>query len=252
MSRLIHANIVRMIQSKIFWTAEFFLIGYSILVYIGGHDSFTGERAGSAGPIYFFNEMLFIGAVIAIFAVVFVGVEYSDGTIRNKIAVGHARKDIYLSNFIACYAAGILQFITYCVVSAVIVFLFTDGAVLMQMNQLPWRIVYSLFIILVYSAAFSMLAMLDTNGKRAMAVGVLSVLILYILMTQIYGDLQRQIGYVKRAVYEWIDIFLPIDQAMYVIDPEASYTVKMPICFLAETVLFMSAGMYFFRKKDIK
>ena len=151
-----------------------------------------------------------------------------------------------------CYVAGIFQFITYCAVSIIMILLFTDGAALLQMNQLTWRIVYSLFIILVYCAAFSMLAMLDTNGKRTMAVGVLSVLVLYILMTQIYGDLQRQIGDVKRAVYEWIDIFLPIDQAMYVIDPEASYTVKMPICFLVETVLFMSAGMYWFRKKDIK
>lgn len=278
MSKLIHANMVRMIKSKIFWAAEIFLVGYSIFVYTMAHDSLShSDSAGTAWLVYFFNDMLFIGAVIAVFTVVFIGVEYSDGTIRNKLVVGHTRKDIYFSNFIVCYAAGILQFVTYCAVSAAMGFLFTGSETLIQMNQMPWRIVYSLFIILVYSAAFSMLAMLDTNKTRAMVIGLFAVLALYILMTQIYGDLQqpeqtdrvvssetgelqieenfpnrKYVGGTKRIVYEWIDTFLPIDQAMYVIDHRATFSVKMPICFLVESMLFISIGMYVFREKDIK
>ena len=76
MSKLIHANMVRMIKSKIFWAAEIFLIGYSILVYTMAHDSLShSDSAGFAWLVYFFNDMLFIGAVIAVFTVVFIGVE---------------------------------------------------------------------------------------------------------------------------------------------------------------------------------
>lgn len=43
----------------------------------------------------------------------FKGSEYSDGTMRNKIVVGHKRCNVYLSNLIVCTTAGILLCIAY-------------------------------------------------------------------------------------------------------------------------------------------
>lgn len=45
----------------------------------------------------FFAYSFFIGILSAIFCSLFTGTEYSDGTIRNKIVVGHSRISIYLS-----------------------------------------------------------------------------------------------------------------------------------------------------------
>ena len=150
MSKLIYANLVRMIRSKIFWVSEIFLTGYSIFVYAMGMINVRNNSLmiNRGWTIYFFNEMLFIHVVMAIFIPFFIGVEYSDGTIRNKIAVGHTRMDIYLANVIVCYAAGILQFITYSVVSILSALFFIGPFSLTSMGQIPWRIGSSLFIIL--------------------------------------------------------------------------------------------------------
>ena len=62
--------------------------------------------------------MIFLGGLYLIFAAavfigVFVGTEYSDGTLRNKLIIGHSRSSIYISNLIVCTTAGIIMHLTY-------------------------------------------------------------------------------------------------------------------------------------------
>ncbi len=278
MSRLIYANLVRMIKSRIFWVSEIFLAGYSVLVYGMAAVNIRNDGMNNfTGTVYFFNEMLFIHVIMAVFIPFFIGVEYSDGTIRNKIAVGHKRADIYLANVIVCYAAGLLQFVTYSVVSLLSALFFVGPSALASMEGIPRRIVYSLVIILVYAAVYSLIAMLDSNKTRAVVVELLTALVFVILITQIYKDLQepeltsrvvlsesgemeieenvpnsKYLYGTKRTVYEWLDACLPEDQSMYVIDPDAEFPLRPPLCMLGESVVMIAAGVYLFQRKDIK
>ena len=52
-----------------------------------------------------------IGFPIAIFTSFFVGTEYSDGTMRNKILVGNSRFSIYLSHFITTSVASLAMLV---------------------------------------------------------------------------------------------------------------------------------------------
>ncbi|MCM1251992.1 MAG: ABC transporter permease [Clostridium sp.] len=279
MSKLLYANWIRAIKSRIFWISEIFLIGYSIFIYAMGYVNIRNGIVplSSGWTLYFFNEMLFISALTAVFVPFFIGVEYGDGTIRNKFAVGHTRNAVYLSNFMICCIIGMIQFATYSVTSVFAGWLLIGRAALMGMTHLGWRFFYSLLVVLVYAAVFSMLAMLDSNRTRTAVVGLLLVLVYVMLMSQIYADLQqpertsrvvmtqtgemeleedipnsKYVGGTKRVVYEWIDAFLPADQAMYIIDPEASFSMKAPLCLLGEALLAVGVGMYVFRKKEIK
>lgn len=277
MSRLIYANIVRMIKSKIFWVSEIFLTGYSIFVYAMAAVNVKNGMENTGWTVYFFNEMLFIHVVMAIFIPFFIGVEYSDGTIRNKIAVGHKRTDIYLANVIVCYAAGIWQFFTYSAVSALSSLVLIGSGALTSMNRISWRIGCSFFIILAYTAVFSLIAMLDSNKTRAVVTELVLALVFVVLTTQIYGDLQepertnrvvmsetgemvleedipnsKYVSGIKRVVYEWIDACLPEDQSMYVIDPNMDFSVKAPLCLFGESMILIAAGVYLFQRKDIK
>ncbi|MBD5453264.1 MAG: ABC transporter permease subunit [Lachnospiraceae bacterium] len=279
MSKLLYANWAKVIRSKVFWIAEIFLIGYSIFVYFMG---FINQRhmiiiPDSGWTLYFFNEMLFIHAITAIFTVFFIGVEYSDGAIRNKFVIGHTRKSVYLSNFIMCCIVGLIQFATYSITSVLSGWMLIGSNTFMGMQQLLWRFFYSILIIMAYSALFSMIAMLDSNKTRAVVVGLVLVFVYVMLMTQIWSDLaepertsravltetgeleieedipnSKYVSGTKRVVYEWIDAFLPMDQAMYVIDPDASFSMKAPLCLLGETILFVGVGMYVFQRKDLK
>lgn len=278
MSRLIYANMVRMIKSKIFWISEIFLTGYSIFAYAMAAVNIRNLGMATDGwTVYFFNEMLFIHVVMAVLIPFFIGVEYSDGTVRNKISVGHKRTDIYLANVIVCYAAGAVQFFTYSAVSALSALFFVGKPALTSMGQIPWRVGCSLIVILVYTALYSLVAMLDSNKTRAVVVELLIAFIFVILVSQIYKDLQEQertdrvvlsetgemeieknipnskyVSGTKRVVYEWIDACLPEDQAMYVIDPDAAFSARAPLCMLGESVVLIMAGAYFFQRKDIK
>lgn len=278
MNRLIYANMVRMIKSKVFWISEIFLTGYSIFAYAMAAVNVRNLGMATGGwTVYFFNEMLFIHVVMAVLIPFFIGVEYSDGTVRNKISVGHKRTDIYLANVIVCYAAGAVQFFTYSAVSALSALFFVGKPALTSMGQIPWRVGCSLIMILVYTALYSLVAMLDSNKTRAVVVELLIAFIFVILVSQIYKDLQEQertdrvvlsetgemeieknipnskyVSGTKRVIYEWIDACLPEDQAMYVIDPDAAFSARAPLCMLGESVVLIMAGAYFFQRKDIK
>ncbi len=52
-----------------------------------------------------------IGFPIAIFTSFFIGTEYSDGTMRNKILVGNSRFSIYLSHFITTSVAALAMLV---------------------------------------------------------------------------------------------------------------------------------------------
>lgn len=278
MSKLLYANLARLMKSRIFWLSEAFLAGYSIFIYaLGAINMKNGITINaSEWSLYFFNEMLFCHIVMVIFIPFFIGVEYSDGTMRNKIIVGHKRRDIYLANFMICYIVGVIQFTTHLVTSFIAGFLLIGSLAITGITDFSWRIGYSLAIIFVYAAVFSMIAMLDTNKTRVAVVEILIVLVFIMLVSQIWSDLAeperinrmvttdggtfvqedvpnpKYVDGTKRVVYEWLDCFLPADQAMNVIDPSASYSMKIPVCLLGEAVLIAGTGIYFFGKKDLK
>ena len=57
------------------------------------------QRKFPLDAIFFVYAML-IGLVLSVFLPLFFGSEYSDGTIRNKLAAGHPRLSVYLANLI--------------------------------------------------------------------------------------------------------------------------------------------------------
>lgn len=106
MSRLIISSLTRLFQRVIFWICFIGMFLYGVFMAFATTPenvlSFSFESC-------FFGFAPVMGLVSAIFISLFVGSEYSDGTMRNKVAVGHTRFSIYLSNFIACSIASIFS-----------------------------------------------------------------------------------------------------------------------------------------------
>lgn len=59
----------------------------------------------NADSVLFDSAMTMLFAA-AVFTAIFLGREHSDGTIRNKLIVGHGRSAVYLTNLIVCVAAN--------------------------------------------------------------------------------------------------------------------------------------------------
>lgn len=116
MRKLLYANFFRLWKSKIFWILEVLsvIIGsiFSILAIINTQS--MGENWYLRnGNYYFFCVLVYIGAIISIFSSFYIGTDYSDGTIRNKLSTGHSRMDVYIVNLIVTVVCGILFAVTH-------------------------------------------------------------------------------------------------------------------------------------------
>lgn len=110
MRKLLSANFSRLWKDKIFW------ICIIAMLLISGGNMLNGCRQAvimkQEGYIVELDKYYFMLAPVpglfhAVFVSLFLGTEYSDGSIRNKLIVGHTRTNIYLANMIVCFTAGL-------------------------------------------------------------------------------------------------------------------------------------------------
>ena len=111
MSKLLSVNFARLKQNKAFWISmviTFLFGGYAPFANYMQMQDMNFEYTLEMG---FFNYSVLAFILLSIFVSLFLGTEYSDGTIRNKIVVGHTRIHIYLSSFIqkSFYSFSILN-----------------------------------------------------------------------------------------------------------------------------------------------
>ena len=113
MRNLLSSDFARLWRSRLFWLMEAGVFAWGVFAYyllkINTRNGYPFNRGNS----YFFNEMTFIGITMACFSGFFIGTEYSDGTMRNKLMVGHSRIKVYLANLITILFTGFAQFAAY-------------------------------------------------------------------------------------------------------------------------------------------
>ena len=109
MNKLLTANFFRMFKNKLFWAGILFMAAVGIGFPLVNYNTMIKNDY----PLYldstFFMGAAFIGVVLSIFCSLFLGTEYSDGMIRNKMIAGQKRTVIYLANLFTCILAGILM-----------------------------------------------------------------------------------------------------------------------------------------------
>ena len=106
MRKLLSAGLIRLKKSRIFWLLACFMLAlglyYPIAIRIQA-DKYNSPATAIDSP--FFSHIMLMGVLTAVFISLFVGTEYSNGTIRNKLIIGHSRAAIYVSNLTVCACA---------------------------------------------------------------------------------------------------------------------------------------------------
>lgn len=102
MTRLLGADTVRMYHSKCFWMC----LG-GMLIMAVGFLIMQGTSMDYIVPLsrVIFLPMSFYGVAAAALVSMFVGEDFSDGFIRNKLIAGRSRKTVFLSTLIVCWTA---------------------------------------------------------------------------------------------------------------------------------------------------
>lgn len=282
MSKLLRANFARLWKSRIFWIGMVFTFG------IGAISSLTQYREMMSIPDYhphidniLFTNCMFMPIVAAVFVGLFIGTEYSDGTIRNKLIVGQTRPAVYFSNFIVCTTALLMMHLTDIAVVVGIGFPLV-GNIEMPIQSLLIFGLISMVTVVALSAIFLLMSMLIHNkASCSVAAIILSVVFLMSAMVinsrlnepeyydaysvsftdesgemhDAYSEKTKNTNFLegtKREVYEFLYDFLPGCQMLQIAAQNPENPVRLPLYSLFIIVVTSAFGVFFFCRKNLK
>lgn len=277
MSKLIFANLSRLKRDKALWiaAAAMFVLSVFSMINNGQHsDPDSVNNISRLNDVYF-NLLLMIGFFYSVFISLFLGTEYSDGTIRNKIMIGHSRSSIYFSNFAVCMSGTFLIYIAMLFGSGVGICYF--GMWQGTAGDFIAYLLTGLFITVALTAILTMISMLSTNKAITVVISIVISILLLMISSSLYNVLQEpeftrefvsmsadgqvEFGpeianpaYVsgwERKVDEWLVNFLPTGQSVLLANNEIRFPLNI-IYSLIVTFIVTSAGVFAFRKKDLK
>lgn len=275
MSKLLSAGFARLWKSRLFYLEIIISCG---LAAIAGCTQFREVRNwGATIPLEhaFYNCTPFILFFVPTFIALFTGSEYSDGTIRNKLIVGHTRFDVYLSEFTVNSAAMLIVYLAQLVVA------FALGVPMFGFFTVPISMILLQFMdgalmVIALSALFTMLALLISSKSGSTAICLILVFAFFMVgmilqaklsEPEIYesvlglnadgglimGDPKPNPNYVSgvwRQVYQFIFDFIPMGQAIHVAD--LTFAWYYSLYSLALIAITTVPGLLLFRRKDIK
>lgn len=120
MFKLLRSNYTRLFRMKSLYFAIAFMIFYPAMSCISDYS----EMLEVGYPRYFEEAFWAFGTLLAFIMPVlvhlFIGPDYADKTIRNKLVIGHTKRQIYFANLITMMTVTLLLFviwnITYCLI----------------------------------------------------------------------------------------------------------------------------------------
>ncbi len=227
------------------------------------------------------DEVLFrslsVIAIICTLAVsLFLGTEYSDGTLRNKLVVGRTRAEIYLANLTVCTACSFLLLLCALAGAGPVGYALYGGTQ-MELPQLAFVLLCAFLAVAAQTALCVLVAM--NIGSKSTAVVTAMVLLLAMLFTASflgsrlmepelvydgvtitqdgieYGDLIPNSAFVdgaERTAYELIYDSLPVGQMARINNLELERCLRWPWLSLLWQILSSVAGLALFARKDLK
>ncbi len=276
MSRLLSANFARLKKSSLFWVA--LALSAALSVFIMAQRIMTVDEWRKYGAELhfescFFEATPFVGLAITVVIIFFLGTDYSDGTIRNKITAGHTRVEIYSANLLTAIFIGVLLDAVWLVFGLIGLPFMECG---LSIGQMLLYVLVTLLFSISTGALVALAGMLISSKAGSSTVSIMmffgfliaaSMIIIrldepemhsYMEMTaegmQMVGPVAnpQYVGGALRVVYECIANTLPAGQAIMLSNMELEHPV-FDIVISAFLSLFVSAvGLMIFNKKDIK
>lgn len=170
MRKLLSANFYAMFRSKRFWLGLFMMAAMAVymVVDINKMKRLAGELDDGV-----FQSAILLFILLPALGALFINTDYHDGTIRNKLTVGHTRVAVYLSNLLVNCAAGAIYIAAYEVVYLLVGFPLLGGlsrpqAFLIKLGLLS-------LVLLSLTAIFTLLATMITNRSVLLYCALLGV-----------------------------------------------------------------------------
>lgn len=218
------------------------------------------------------NILLFI----SIFAALYLGTDHSNGTIRNKLIIGHTRSEIYFSNLITTAAGGLMLLAAAWLV-VLVTGLCLGGEIGMPAGELALKMLVCTVAVIAISAIFTLLGMLLTSKSTIVTITLVSTFVLIIgaaIIELLLAEPEYVSGYeltvdgnvvqtepmpnplyvsgVKRDIMTAVNDVLPSGQMMQIEIGAVRSAELMPLYSLGVIAVSTAVGVVAFRRKDLK
>ena len=273
MARLLRANFARLWKTKSFWVCMIISVGLGLANFLTSY-SVNADCAKTLGA-----ELMSDGSNIflftSIFAALFLGTDYSNGTIRNKLVIGHTRIEIYFSNLIATAAGGLILLASEWFV-VLVTGVCLGGGIGMAAEELLLKMLICIAAIIAVSAIFTLLGMLFTSKSTIVTITLVMTFVLIIGAAMIeallaepeyvtsffmtdgevtQGEPEPNPMYVsgaKREILKTVNDVLPSGQIMQMEIGSPRSEELMPLYSLGVLAVTTAIGAAVFRRKDLK
>lgn len=258
MIRLLRADFYRMYHGKMFWSCLFGMIGVAamfIVMQYTAMDYVVELDRVIFLPISFYG--LFSAALISYF----IGEDFQDGTIRNKIVAGHLRKNVYLSSLLCSWMAGLMIYAVTIVFTVIVGIRFFENNVPIESFLKFFSM--GLLTCLAMGSIYGMIPLL--LGDRTKAIMACMALAFFMLFLCMYTnnvvaqepykngvENLRYIGGLKRKIYEFIHDLNPFGQAAQLSSMECLCLVRWIGLDIFWMLLAGGVGNVLFQKRDIR
>ena len=274
MINLLNAGFTRLKKNKLFWILTIFTIGLALFMIYTQYSDMKKYKEVIEVEQLMLNYSTIIGVVISIFVSLFLGIEYSDGGIRNKISIGHKRINIYLSNLIIIVITSLLSYLLFLMIITII------GIPLFGNITIPISSLFSLlgciFItIIAYSSLYTFIAMMISNKTITAVISIMlafgmmmgALICFRVLDTQKYiqsasmvnGEMKfeevlnpKYPSETKKKVCQTLLDINPAGQMFQIVGRSAPNLKVLPLYSLGILFTFTSTGIVLFNKKELK
>ena len=278
MRNLLSAGLVRLARCKALWLSCAVATGYEVFAVLSRCQRVVEETTYSHNlDGGFFRFAGVIGLVSALACAFLIGPEHGDGTMRNKMIIGHSRRDIYLSNLILSTLASLMTCLA-AVLPGLVLGLPLLGGFEMGTARATLMILGICTLSMAYAALFTLVTMLISGRTVSLTAAMVLALALLAAGAYLNGRLSAPPtiqGYdlsvngqlvaakpspnpayipegLMRSALQFLYDFLPGGQTGQYVTTEVARPVLLMVYDVVIFVAATTAGLVLFRRKDLK
>lgn len=258
MIRLIRADMVRLFKSVSFWVccgsmiavmlANFWL-DCNTYIYLDSSFKVFGERMLGGGS--------YVMCFSSIFISLFIGTDYANGTIRNKLSAGHSRQAVYFSNFIVCSVGAVIYSVLFFAAQAA-AGLAIGWSVGMETGDLIVKLSVTVLAVISACSLLTLAGMMITTKSSSAVISMISTAGMLMIMSLLVDKLSVEPGsalYVESPLRDVLTVIcgmLPFGQAIQLAFFALSKPAALALYSLGFIVITSAAGIAVFKHKDLK
>lgn len=274
MAKLISAGLLRLRKCAVFYitcAAAAAICCALVYSHLGDYEDYSASLR-----LCLFDHVPLVGLICSVFIGLMLGAEYSDGTMRNKIIVGHKRVNVYLS-YVIVSAIGAVIVSALCLTVTVILGLTLYKSIGMSVGACLWMCFCEMMIAAASASAAALVAACTKSRSITAVMCIIVFLGLLFLGSYINGRLEepefidyymmtsengmpmevetapnpRYVSGTERTALELICEFDPAGQSVLMSNFSATHPERLPLMSLLFIITTTAAGCVVFKKKDL-